>query len=84
MSILKTQDPQIAKLILDEDKRQQDDIVLIPSENYTSAAVREALGTRLTNKYSEGYSHKRYYSGNQVIDSVEDLAKERSKKTFWL
>ncbi|MEK7581616.1 MAG: serine hydroxymethyltransferase [Patescibacteria group bacterium] len=82
MAILNKQDPQIAKLIKLEDKRQQDDIVLIPSENYASAAVREALGTRLSNKYSEGYSHKRYYSGNQIIDSVEDIAKERAIKLF--
>jgi len=82
MASLKNTDPQIAKLISLEDKRQQDDIVLIASENYSSTAVREALGTRLTNKYSEGYSHRRYYSGNQVIDSVEDLAKERATKLF--
>lgn len=82
MAILKTSDPQVEKFIKLEDKRQQDDIVLIPSENYTSAAVREALGTRLTNKYSEGYPHKRYYSGNQIIDSVEDLARERATKLF--
>lgn len=80
--ILSKSDPQIAKLIKLENKRQQDDIVLIPSENYTSAAVREALGTRLTNKYSEGFPRKRYYSGNQVIDSVEELAQERAKKLF--
>lgn len=82
MASLKNTDPQIAKLISEEDKRQQDDIVLIASENYSSTAVREALGTRLTNKYSEGYPHKRYYSGNSVIDSVEDLAKERAIKLF--
>ncbi len=82
MATLKKQDPQIAKFIASEEKRQQNDIVLIPSENYSSAAVREALGTRLTNKYSEGYPHKRYYSGNQVIDSVEDLAIERATKLF--
>lgn len=79
---LKNIDPQVEKFIKLEDKRQQDDIILIPSENYTSSAVREALGTRLTNKYSEGYPHKRYYSGNQVIDSVEDLARERATKLF--
>lgn len=82
MSILKKSDPQVEKFVRLEDKRQQDDIILIPSENYTSAAVRETLGTRLTNKYSEGLPHKRYYSGNQVIDSIEDLAIERAKKLF--
>ncbi len=75
-------DPQIANLIKLEDKRQQEDLVLIPSENYASAGVREALGSRLGNKYSEGYPHKRYYSGNQVIDSIEDIAKERATKLF--
>ncbi len=82
MAILNKLDPQIAKLIKEEDKRQNEDIVLIASENYSSAAVREALGSRLTNKYSEGYSHKRYYSGNQVIDSIEDIARERATKLF--
>lgn len=82
MANLNTQDPQIAKLIKLEDKRQQEDVILIPSENYASAAVREALGTRLSNKYSEGYSHKRYYSGNQIIDSIEDITKERATKLF--
>lgn len=79
---LSNADPQIAKLIKLEDKRQQEDLVLIPSENYASAGVREALGSRLGNKYSEGYSHKRYYSGNQVIDSIEDIARERATKLF--
>lgn len=82
MAILNKLDPQIAKLIKLEDKRQQEDIILIPSENYASAAVREVLSSRLGNKYSEGYSHKRYYSGNQVIDSIEDIAKERACHVF--
>lgn len=75
-------DPQIAKLIIQENKRQRDDIVLIPSENYASPAVREALGSRLGNKYSEGYPNKRYYSGNQIIDDVETLAIKRACKLF--
>ena len=82
MASLKKTDPQIATLIRTEDKRQQDDIILIPSENYTSAAIREALGSRLTNKYSEGLPKKRYYSGNQVIDSIEQLAIDRATKLF--
>lgn len=82
MAKLSSADPQVLRFIKAEDKRQQDDIVLIPSENYTSQPVREALGTRLTNKYSEGYPHKRYYSGNQNIDSVEDLARDRATKLF--
>lgn len=82
MAILAKADPQIAKFIKLESKRQQDDIILIPSENYSSAAVRETLGTRLTNKYSEGFPGKRYYSGNQVIDSIEELTQERATKLF--
>lgn len=82
MASLKKVDPQIEKLVKLEDKRQIEDIILIPSENYTSAAVRETLGTRLTNKYSEGLPGKRYYSGNQVVDSVEELAIERGTMLF--
>jgi len=81
MSLSKT-DPQIAKLILAEEKRQREVLEMIPSENYASAAVRSALGTVLTNKYSEGYPKKRYYQGNRVIDEVESLAIERAKKLF--
>lgn len=79
---LKKTDPQIYKLIKDEEKRQKDVLEMIPSENYTSKAVMEALGTVLTNKYSEGYPFKRYYQGNQVADQVESLAIERAKKLF--
>lgn len=62
--------------------RQRDGLEMIPSENYTSAAVRECMGSILTNKYSEGYPKKRYYGGNEVIDEVEILAQERAKKLF--
>ena len=55
---------------------------MIPSENYTSKAVMEALGTILVDKYSEGYPKKRYYQGNKIIDEVEILAEERAKKLF--
>ena len=79
---LEKQDKKVAGLIKKEEKRQQDDINLIASENYTSPAVREALSSVLTNKYSEGYPHKRYYAGNRVVDEVEDLAIERAKKLF--
>ncbi|HEY9662650.1 MAG TPA: serine hydroxymethyltransferase, partial [Allocoleopsis sp.] len=65
-----------------EEKRQHDVLEMIPSENYTSQAVIEALGTILTNKYSEGYPKKRYYQGNAVIDEVESIAQERAKKLF--
>lgn len=82
MKDLKQTDPQIFKLIQAEEKRQKEGLVLIPSENYASLAVREASGSVLTNKYSEGYPGKRYYSGNQFIDEVEILAQERAKKLF--
>ena len=75
-------DPQIARLIKAERNRQQDTLQMIPSENYTSRAVLETLGTVLTNKYSEGYPKKRYYQGNAIIDEVEILAAERAKKIF--
>ncbi len=79
---LQKTDPEIYKLVKDEEKRQKDVLEMIPSENYTSRAVMEAVGSVLTNKYSEGYSRKRYYQGNAVIDSVEELAMERAKKLF--
>ena len=80
--ILTNHDPEIAKLIEAEAKRQEEVLEMIPSENYASAAVREAIGSVLTNKYSEGYAHKRYYQGNRFIDDIEDLAIERAKKLF--
>ena len=79
---LKTTDPQIAKLIQEEEKRLKDVLEMIPSENYASRAVMEALGSPLTNKYSEGYPKKRYYQGNRLIDDVEILAQDRAKKLF--
>ncbi len=72
----------IFSLILQEEKRQQDTLMLIPSENYTSKAVREAVGSVLSNKYSEGYAGRRYYEGNEVIDEIETLAIERAKDLF--
>ncbi len=75
-------DPQIDEIIHQEEKRQKETITLIPSENYASTAVRAALGSALTNKYSEGYPKKRYYQGNKFIDSAEILAIERAKKLF--
>src|SRR3989338_5787214 len=81
MSILTT-DPQIAALIKAEEKRQADVLEMIPSENYTSQAVMEALGTVFTNKYSEGYHKKRYYQGNTIVDKVEILTQNRAKKLF--
>lgn len=75
-------DTQIADLIRSEEVRQHETLAMIPSENYTSADVRAALGSVLTNKYSEGYSHKRYYQGNRFIDEIEDLAVARAKALF--
>jgi glycine hydroxymethyltransferase len=75
-------DPELARLVEAEAKRQFDKVRLIPSENYVSAAVLEATGTVLTNKYSEGYSGKRYYEGQQVIDQLETLTIERAKSLF--
>ena len=75
-------DPEIAQLVQSEAQRQFEKIRLIPSENYVSAAVLEATGTVLTNKYSEGYPGKRYYEGQQIIDPIETIAVERAKALF--
>jgi glycine hydroxymethyltransferase len=75
-------DPEIAKLIEEENRREHESMRLIASENYASRAVQEATGSVLTNKYSEGYAHKRYYEGQAVIDQVEELAIARLKKLF--
>jgi glycine hydroxymethyltransferase len=79
---LRSADAEIADLVTAEGARQRETIRLIASENYVSAAVLEASGTVLTNKYSEGYPGKRYYEGQQVIDQVESLAIERAKALF--
>lgn len=76
------QDKEVLKSIQNEQKRQREGLELIPSENYTSLAVMEAMGSILTNKYSEGYAHKRYYNGNEFIDEIELLAINRAKKLF--
>lgn len=81
-SDLKNQDPEVFAIIEAEEKRQAETLNLIPSENYVSSAVREATGSVLTNKYSEGYPFKRYYQGNQQADEVEALAIERAKTLF--
>ncbi len=77
-------DPELAALIGQEKERQRASIELIASENYTSAAVLECLGSVLTNKYSEGYPGARYYGGNGVIDKIERLAQERALAAFGL
>lgn len=82
MQNLKKTDPQIYELVKAEEKRQKEGIELIPSENYVSKAVLEALGTVFTNKYSEGYPGKRYYGGQINTDQVELLAIDRAKKLF--
>ena len=79
---LAASDPEIAELVGAEERRQEEIIRLIPSENYVSRAVLEATGTVLTNKYSEGYPHRRYYEGQQVIDPVEELAQRRAEALF--
>ncbi len=81
-SALEQTDPQVAGLLARELDRQNTTIQLIASENFTSRAVIEAQGSVLTNKYSEGYPHKRYYGGNQVVDDVEDLARDRACALF--
>src|SRR5580692_9941196 len=75
-------DEEIARLIAAETKRQREGLEMIPSENHTSQAVLEALGSRLTDKYSEGYPGIRYYGGCEVVDKVENLARDRAKKLF--
>lgn len=75
-------DAEIAGLIEEEITRQRTGLELIASENYVSEAVLEAMGTPLTNKYSEGYPGKRYYGGNETIDKIETLAIERAKQLF--
>lgn len=75
-------DPEMAALIAEERERQVCGIELIASENFTSKAVMQALGSCLTNKYSEGYPGKRYYGGNQVIDKVETLCQKRALEAF--
>ncbi|MFH1509388.1 MAG: serine hydroxymethyltransferase [bacterium] len=79
---LKQSDSKIYELINSENKRQAEVIRLIPSENYASEAVMEATGSILTNKYSEGYAHKRYYEGQEFIDEIEELAIARAKELF--
>lgn len=75
-------DEQIFNAIAGEEKRQAEGLELIPSENYVSREVREALGSVFTNKYSEGYPGRRYYGGQQYTDEIETIAQERAKKLF--
>src|SRR5947209_2854079 len=75
-------DPQVATAIENEARRQHEGLELIASENFVSEAVLEAMGSVFTNKYAEGYPGKRYYSGCEFTDVVEELARERAKKLF--
>lgn len=79
---LKEKDPEIYTLIEKEIARQSEGLEMIPSENHTSNAVLEALGSRLTDKYSEGYPGMRYYGGCENVDAVENLARDRAKQLF--
>ena len=76
------QDDAITKLIQSEEQRQREGLEMIPSENHTSTAVLQALGSRLTDKYSEGYPGKRYYGGCEFVDAIENLARDRAKALF--
>jgi glycine hydroxymethyltransferase len=79
---IKSKDEEVYSIIEREAQRQEHNIELIASENFTSEAVMEAMGSKLTNKYAEGYPGKRYYGGCEVVDEVENLARERMKKLF--
>jgi glycine hydroxymethyltransferase len=82
MNALKKVDPEIYKIIREELERQQNNIELIASENFTSVAVLEAAGSVLTNKYAEGYPSRRWYGGCECVDGAESLAIERAKRIF--
>lgn len=79
---IKDEDSEIFDAIQDEMNRQETTIELIASENFTSKAVMEAMGSTLTNKYAEGYPSKRYYGGCEFVDVVENIARDRLKKIF--
>jgi len=79
---IKHQDEEIYATLVGEEERERTGIELIPSENYVSMAVREAMGSVFTNKYSEGYPGKRYYGGQKYTDEMETIAIERAKKLF--
>ena len=81
-SEIEKSDPEIFGIIKNEEKRQKEGLEMIPSENFASATVMQALGSILDNKYSEGYPGKRYYGGNEFIDQAETIARDRAKKLF--
>ncbi len=82
MSHIESYDPELWKAMSLERRRQRENLELIASENYTSPAVMEAVGSVLTNKYAEGYPGKRYYGGCEFVDMAEDLARDRAKVLF--
>lgn len=82
MTAIKSYDPKVYDAIKREEKRQSEGMELIPSENYVSQAVLESMGSVMTNKYSEGYVGKRYYGGQENVDTIESLAIERAKQLF--
>jgi glycine hydroxymethyltransferase len=82
MDALKNADPQIHGLLVEEAERQEHQLEMIASENFVSHAVLQAMGSVLTNKYAEGYPGKRYYGGCEVVDKVEDLARQRVLELF--
>ena len=82
MGALEQTDPEVAAIIHKEEERQRLGLEMMASENYTSAAVLEAVGSVLSNKYAEGYPGKRYYGGCQYVDEVEELARSRAKELF--
>jgi len=79
---LEDTDSEIDQALQNELKRQEDGLEMIPSENFVSKAVMQAMGSVMTNKYSEGYPGKRYYGGNEFVDVVENIARDRAKKLF--
>ena len=81
---IKKADPEIYNIIKKEEERQKEGLELIPSENYVSEAILEAMGSILTDKYAEGYPKKRYYGGNQFIDEVEALCQKRALEAYGL
>lgn len=82
MSFIKKSDRQIYKAIINEQKRQHDNLELIASENYATEAVMEAQGSALTNKYAEGYPGRRWYGGCEHVDVIESLARDRAKNLY--
>merc|ERR1719310_1158559 len=79
---LEETDPELWDIMEHEKRRQRTSLVLIPSENFTSKAVLDALGSVMSNKYSEGYPNARYYGGNEFIDMAEDMCRDRALAAF--